>query len=300
MSLITTKQLTKSFNGTAAVKGIDLTITEGVCTALLGPNGAGKTTTLNMLTGLMKPTSGSIAFDSRYQGDGRQYIGYLPQYPKFHGWMTGEEYVIHAGRLGGLSKEKAVQKTEELLELVGLSDAKKKKIAGYSGGMKQRLGIAQALVHEPKLVILDEPVSALDPIGRREVLQLMDRLKQSTSILFSTHVLHDAEEICEEIYIIKDGKAVIGGNLKELQKKYQQPTIYIETEEPLDQWIYTVKKQEWLRHVKSDEHHLTLTVENIDAARDFLLSNEKLLKLKLVNFEIVKTTLEDLFLEVTK
>ncbi|ADU31630.1 ABC transporter ATP-binding protein [Evansella cellulosilytica] len=300
MALITTKQLSKSFKGTEAVKGIDLHIKEGVCTALLGPNGAGKSTTLNMLTGLMKPTSGSIAFDERYSGDRRQYIGYLPQYPKFYGWMTGEEYLVYAGQLGSLSKEDAKARAEELLKLVGLIDDRKKRIQGYSGGMKQRLGIAQALVHKPKLVILDEPVSALDPKGRREVLELMDKLKETTSILFSTHVLHDAEEICEEIFIINHGELIVSGDLQTLKKKYQQPTIYIETEEPIEDWSRTIKDSDWIRHMKVNKNELTISVTDIENARNALLTNEELRKLKIVNFEIVKTSLEDLFMEVTK
>ncbi|MBU9721752.1 MULTISPECIES: ABC transporter ATP-binding protein [Bacillaceae] len=300
MSLILTEALTKTFNGTNAVDQIDLSIKEGVCTALLGPNGAGKTTTLNMLTGLMKKSSGNIIFDKRYSGDRRKYIGYLPQYPKFYSWMTGEEYVIYSGQLGGISKQEAIKKTDDLLAMVGLSDDKRKKIAGYSGGMKQRLGIAQALIHDPKLLILDEPVSALDPIGRREVLELMKTLKKKTSILFSTHVLHDAEEVCEDIFIIKKGKVVVEGNLGELQKKYQKPTIYIETEEPLESWSQSLKDIEWLRHIEADNTKLTITVENIDVAREYILNNTGLRNLNIKSFQVAKTTLEDLFMEVTK
>ena len=300
MNLIETKDLTKTFNGSNAVDGIDMKIKEGVCTALLGPNGAGKTTTLNLLTGLMNPSKGTISFDKRYSGDRRQYLGYLPQYPKFYGWMTGEEYVVYTGRLASLTKDEAVQKTNELLGLVGLLDAKKKKISGYSGGMKQRLGIAQALVHSPKLLILDEPVSALDPLGRREVLELMRKLKDSTSILFSTHVLHDAEEISDDIFIIKEGKVIIEGDLIDLQKKYQQPAIHIETEENIENWSNTIKDASWYRNMKTTKNKLTLTVENMDEARNELLENKGLKQLKLVKFEVVKTSLEDLFMEVMK
>ncbi|MDQ0255836.1 ABC-type uncharacterized transport system ATPase subunit [Evansella vedderi] len=128
----------------------------------------------------------------------------------------------------------------------------------------------------------------------------MEKLKETTSILFSTHVLHDAEEICEDIFIIKGGKVIVEGNLKELQKKYQRPTIYLETEQPLDQWCYSLKKMDWIRNMNGNEYQLTITVKDIDEARDFLISNDGLRKLKLVNFEVVKTTLEDLFMEVTK
>ncbi|MBU9711127.1 ATP-binding cassette domain-containing protein [Evansella tamaricis] len=299
MGLIKTVGLTKTYNGTNAVDGIDLSIKEGVCTALLGPNGAGKTTTLNMLTGLINATSGTISFDDRYMGDRRKYIGYLPQYPKFYGWMTGEEYIIFSGQLAGLTKKEALSRSDELLSLVGLSEDKKKRVSGYSGGMKQRLGIAQSLIHSPKLLILDEPVSALDPIGRREVLELMKTLKEKTSILFSTHVLHDAEEICEEIFIIKKGKLIIEGDLVELQRKYQKPTIYLNTEEPIEDWSTTIKQKEWLRHMDVKKNKITVTVEDMDMAREALLTDESLRKLKINSFEVAKTTLEDLFMEVT-
>ncbi|WP_280770096.1 ABC transporter ATP-binding protein [Salipaludibacillus daqingensis] len=300
MHLIETIGLTKKFNGTVAVKGINLSIREGICTALLGPNGAGKTTTLNMLTGLMNPTEGSIDFHEDYSGDRRKYLGYLPQYPKFFGWMSGLEYVVFAAELAGLSKEAAKSRAKEMLELVGLAEGGNKKVSGFSGGMKQRLGIAQALVHEPKLIILDEPVSALDPIGRREVLELMKQLKTRTSILFSTHVLHDAEEVSDDIFIMKKGEIVVEGSLVKLQNTYQQPTFFIETEMEMANWLETIKQKEWLRHVKVDKNKATLTVENLQTARTELLSDKTLQELKLIKFEVAKTSLEDLFMKVMK
>jgi len=298
MSLIKTTQLTKQFKGTNAVKDVNLFIREGVCTALLGPNGAGKTTTLNMLTGLMKPTSGTIEFDEKYQGDRRKYLGYLPQYPQFYGWMSGEEYVIFAAELAGLPKKEAKIRTEEMLELVGLTLDRKKKISGYSGGMKQRLGIAQALVHQPKLIILDEPVSALDPIGRREVLELMQQLKSRTSILFSTHVLHDAEEVSDDIFIMKKGEVVIEGKLATLQDTYQQPTFFIETESSMENWLESIKQKRWFRHMKLDKNKVTLTVDDLELARNDLLNDSGLQQLKILKFEVAKTSLEDLFMKV--
>lgn len=298
MSLIKTTDLKKQFNGTVAVKNVNIFIREGVCTALLGPNGAGKTTTLNMLTGLMKPTSGTIDFHEDYQGDRRKYLGYLPQYPKFYSWMSGEEYVTFAAELAGLSNKEAKSRTKEMLELVGLAEDGKKKISGYSGGMKQRLGIAQALVHRPKLIILDEPVSALDPIGRREVLELMKELKTRTSILFSTHVLHDAEEVSDDIFIMKKGEIVVEGSLIKLQDTYQQPTFFIETEKPMGDWLKSIKQKDWLRHVKSDKNNATLTVDDLEVARNELLNDPGLRQLRVLKFEVAKTSLEDLFMKV--
>src|SRR5690625_6994561 len=125
-----------------------------------------------------------------------------------HGWMNGKEYLIYCAKLTYIKKNKAIKKAENLLQKVGIADAKNKRISTYSGGMKQRLGIAQAIIHEPKLLMLDEPVSALDPIGRREVLTLMEELKQDMTILFSTHILSDADEISDELLLLHEGKIV--------------------------------------------------------------------------------------------
>ncbi|MBM7096259.1 ABC transporter ATP-binding protein [Bacillus sp. H-16] len=300
MSVMSTEQLTKSFGGVKAVKELDIIIREGACTALLGPNGAGKTTTLNMLAGLSKPTSGKVRFLGKDGGDHRGHIGYLPQYPTFYGWMSGIEYVSYLGELSGLPKKDAVRKGEELLSLVGLEKDMKKKTAGYSGGMKQRLGIAQALIHDPKLVILDEPVSALDPHGRREVLELMREMKKKTTILFSTHVLHDAEEISDDIYIMKEGKVIAEGSLVELQKKYQQPAVHIETEKNLNEWSENLLTAEWIRNAEIKEKAVTLTVSDLHQARVAILNDPAFHLLQPVRFEIVKTSLEDLFMQVTK
>lgn len=298
MNLIETKGLFKQFNETIAVKDLNLSVREGACTALLGPNGAGKTTALNMLTGLMKPTKGTIHFHENYIGDRREHLGYLPQHPKFFGWMSGLEYVTFAAELAGLPKSTADTRAKEMLDLVGLTDNRAKKTAGYSGGMKQRLGIAQALVHSPKMIILDEPVSALDPIGRREILELMKQLKKQTSILFSTHVLHDAEEVSDDIYIMKNGEVVVEGSLVSLQQAYQQPAVVIETEQNLEVWAQLIEEKPWLRHMKVEENKATLTADNIENARTELLNDPSLQQLKIVKFEVMKTSLEDLFMKV--
>jgi ABC-2 type transport system ATP-binding protein len=301
MSLVTITGLTKKFSTNTAVRDLTLVLEKGVCTALLGPNGAGKTTTLSMLAGIMKQTTGKITFSGVVGNDFRKYIGYLPQYPVFYGWMTGKEYLQYVGQLADLSKREAATKADELLELVGIAEAKNRKITGYSGGMKQRLGIAQALINDPQLLILDEPVSALDPIGRREVLTLMKRLKEKTTILFSTHVLHDAEEICDYIYIIKDGQLAINGTLEQLQSEHQQPTIYIEGEVELGEWLEKIKQFPFVsEQVTHNPKTLTLTVTDVETARRELLNFFGSLNVPIRKFELVRTSLEDLFLKVAK
>src|SRR5699024_5370688 len=144
---------------------------------------------------------------------------YLPQYPVFYSWMTGLEFLMYSGELAHLSKSEATKRAHALLEKVGIAEAKNRRIGKYSGGMKQRLGIAQAIIHQPKLLMLDEPVSSLDPIGRREILTLMNELKNDMTILFSTHILGDADKISDDILLLHHGQIVESGSMEELRRK---------------------------------------------------------------------------------
>src|SRR4051812_22232212 len=173
--LVTITDLSKKYKEYTAVKHISFSIEKGSCIALLGPNGAGKTTTLQMLAGLLTSTTGTIEFEGYKQKDYRSLIGFLPQHPSFFNWMTASEFLQFAGGLSHMQKEKLATRIDETLTFVSLKEVKNKKIGSFSGGMKQRLGLAQALLHEPELLILDEPVSALDPTGRRDVLHLINK-----------------------------------------------------------------------------------------------------------------------------
>lgn len=225
MSLLQVKNLRKSYGAHISVNDISFEIEKERCVALLGPNGAGKTTTLRMLAGLLEPTSGMISFEgSRPGAEYRRGLGYVPQSPAFYGWMTGHEYVVFAAKLSGMGTKDASSRALESLERVGLKGDARRRIGGYSGGMKQRLGLAQALVHRPRLLLLDEPVSALDPIGRREVMGLLREIREETTVVFSTHVLHDAEEICDDIILMNQGLIAEKGSLS--QSYTIQPSCY--------------------------------------------------------------------------
>ncbi|WP_342774188.1 ABC transporter ATP-binding protein [Aquibacillus sediminis] len=238
MAMINVEKLKKQFDDKDVVKGLSFSLAPGKCVALLGPNGAGKTTTLRLLSGLLKPSSGSIQFEGINQtADIRAHIGYLPQYPIFHEWMTGKEFLVYVGQLAKLSKTEASERADQLLEKVGIAEAKHRRTGKYSGGMKQRLGIAQAMIHKPALIMLDEPVSSLDPIGRREVLTLMEELKQDTTILFSTHILSDAEEISDDLLLMHQGQIVESGSIRELQNKYQTDKIHVAFQVKADTYL---------------------------------------------------------------
>ncbi|MEX3747520.1 MULTISPECIES: ABC transporter ATP-binding protein [Lysinibacillus] len=235
-TLLQVTSLTKQFAGKVVVDGIDFTLAENTSTALIGPNGAGKTTTLSMLTGLLKPTSGSVKM---LDGDLRSTIGFLPQFPQFHPWLSALEFTEMAAKLNGVPAKKAKVEAQKTLEFVGLGNDVNKKIATFSGGMKQRLGISQAIVHKPKLLLLDEPVSALDPVGRREVLDLLKDLQQETTILYSTHILNDAEEMTDQLLFLRDGKLVEQGTLHEVRERFDEPNYVVEfnTEEEAKHFI---------------------------------------------------------------
>lgn len=310
--LLQVRGLTKTFGTFKAVAGIDFSITEGHCVALLGPNGAGKTTTIRMITGLLKQTAGHMVFQGTVQaGKHRELIGYLPQSPSFYPWMTGYEYVVYAGKLCGLSSAAAQKRAKELIERVGISSAAKRRIGSYSGGMKQRLGLAQALVHQPKLLVMDEPVSALDPLGRREVLELLRELKQETTVLFSTHVLHDAEELCDDVIIIRDGQVALQGSIDTIRKEHRKPIIELQLErdayserwlssflQRMNQEIKTGTKSGVFETAELDNRTARFTVNEVDAARQRLLDELSQEQVKFSSLAVGHTTLEDLFMKV--
>lgn len=231
--------LTKIYGSERAVNEVSFTLGEGTSTALIGPNGAGKTTTLSMLGGLLDPTSGSISLNGEKQADVRKYIGFLPQYPQFFSWLTALEFTEMAAKLSGMDARSAKLEAQKTLEFVGLGDALRKKTGTFSGGMKQRLGLAQAIVHKPKLLLLDEPVSALDPVGRREIMNLLKSLQQDMTILYSTHILNDAEEMTDQLLFLRKGQLVEQGSIGDVRAKYDQPRYRVEFGRAEDAIMYS-------------------------------------------------------------
>ena len=208
---ITTAGLTKHYPGVQALSDLTLEVPAGSIYGFLGPNGAGKTTALKMLAGLTRPTSGtaSVAGIPVEAGPAyRQAVGYLGQEPRFYGWMTGRETVAYVGSLYPADARPSTARIQEVLDLVGIADAADRPTKTYSGGMRQRLGIAQALVARPRVLLLDEPVSALDPIGRREVLELMGEIKGDVTVFYSTHILDDVQRVSDHVAILDHGRLV--------------------------------------------------------------------------------------------
>ena len=206
---LTVHGLIKQYKDKRAVDGVDLQLTEGI-NGLLGANGAGKTTLMRMLCGILRPTTGSIALDGVdvSSEDYRAVLGYLPQDFGYYPDFTGLDFLLYLAALKGLSRSHAKRKAKELLELVSLKDAGGKKIKTYSGGMKQRLGIAQALLNDPSLLIVDEPTAGLDPKERVRFRKLIAGLGQDTIVLLSTHIVSDVEKIAGHMLMMSDGKII--------------------------------------------------------------------------------------------
>jgi ABC-2 type transport system ATP-binding protein len=301
--------LTKRFggaHGVLAVDGLDLDVPAGSVFGLLGPNGAGKTTTLRLITGLAEPTAGEATIDGtrvdpRDPG-ARRAIGVLDQDPRYYGWMTGRELVTLAGRLQGLGARDAGTRAAAALEQVGLAEAAARRVGGYSGGMRQRLGIAQALVAEPSLLILDEPVSSLDPEGRRDLLALIAELRQRATIIFSTHVLADVERICDRVGILDHGRLVTEGPLDELLAGYALPLYRLDPEPGQEALVaaLTTRLAEvpWIDRVTETESGIVVSVSDGGLASSGLLSIVVDVGVRLAAFERVRPSLEDVFLRL--
>lgn len=204
-----------------ALDGLSLQVESGEVFGLLGPNGAGKTTTFKILMGLIRPTKGNARILGSEVQDVkvRQRIGYLPEQPYFYDYLTAREFLVYCGALCDLPKTEANQRTDELLQLVSLTDSADKQLRKFSKGMLQRVGLAQALINDPEVLFLDEPMSGLDPLGRREVRDLIVNLRnRGKTIFFSSHILTDVEAMCDRVAILNKGRLIESGKLSEILK----------------------------------------------------------------------------------
>jgi ABC-2 type transport system ATP-binding protein len=303
------RDLTKRYggaNGVLALDGLDLDVPAGSVFGLLGPNGAGKTTTLRLMVGLAHPTRGTVAIDEGRidpaRPDRRLGIGVLDQDPRYYGWMRGRELVEMVARLHGRPAAEARVRAADVLERVGLADAANRRIGGYSGGMRQRLGIAQALVDRPRLLVLDEPVSSLDPEGRRDVLALIAELRETATVIFSTHVLTDIERICDRVAILDHGRLVTEAALDELLARYALPLYRLVPENGEDAGLArlatALRSVPWVDRVDVDCVAMTVGVTDELAASRELLRAVVDAEVRLASFERVRPDLEDVFLRL--
>lgn len=294
--------LRKSYGPLEALKGLDLTVSTNSIFGLLGPNGAGKSTTMKLLTRQIAPTGGQAWVAgmpiSGKADDVRNRIGYLSEQPAFYTWMTGYEFLNFVGELFGLAPVVRRKRCNELLALVDLADAGKKKIGAYSHGMRQRLGIAQALVNQPEVLFLDEPVSALDPIGRKEVLELLAQLKGKSTVFFSSHILTDVDRICDEIAVLDHGRLLVQAPTQALKEKYAQPVITIELESDASVLSDLLRQEPYVQRVEIKDILASVLVSDLAVAKQRLPMLLVEAKLPLLRYEVTLPTLEDVFVRL--
>ena len=298
MEILTLEDVRKSFGSKEVLKGISFSVEEKSIFGFIGRNGAGKTTTMKMILGLLKQDSGSITVCGENVTYGEtatnRYVGYLPDVPEFYPYMKAREYLKLCGEIAGLTGSELKTRIDELLSLVGLSK-EKGRIGGYSRGMKQRLGIAQALIGRPKLLICDEPTSALDPLGRHEILDILHQAKEHTSILFSTHILSDVERISDHIALLEGGEVKLSGSIDEIKKVSSETGVRLILKNPEDKKkIMASFKDATMCEGGLDFKGLR---EDEEMRLFGFLAEEKI---SVVKFERKEMDLEDLFMEALK
>lgn len=297
MNVLELKHVSKAFGNHKILDDLSFEVSEHSIYGFIGRNGAGKTTTMKMILGLLASDSGEIQVCGEKvrfgQNQTNRYIGYLPDVPEFYDYMTPMEYLTLCGKVTGMPAGEITQRAEELLQMVGLGEAKKR-IRGFSRGMKQRLGIAQALMNRPKLLICDEPTSALDPVGRKEILDILRLVRGETTVLFSTHILSDVERVCDEIAFLHQGKIALSGSVEEVKSRRKAGGYEVEflTEKAASDFVGMFAGGCVDGHCVRVEGR---SEQDMLGAMRFLAEKQ----IKVQRIEMLEPTLEDLFLEVT-
>lgn len=298
MDILQIKNLKKRFGDKEVLKGLELSIPEHSVFGFIGKNGAGKTTTMKTVLGLLKPDDGTIYVSGEKVSYGQtstnRYIGYLPDVPEFYPFMTAREYLRLCGECLEMEKSRIESRSEELLSLVGLSE-ETHRIKGFSRGMKQRLGIAQALFGSPKILICDEPTSALDPIGRKEILDILLAAREQTTVLFSTHILSDIERICTNVAFLNDGKTASQGSVAELKNIHHTHEFVVKTVKTEDM-EYLLRTFDSVRQAEEDSLVFSGEESKMFEVLSFITEH----KIPILKIERSEPSLESLFMEVAK
>ncbi|NLL48062.1 MAG: ABC transporter ATP-binding protein [Firmicutes bacterium] len=305
MNILETRDLQMSFGSNQVLRSLNLTVPEHAVFGLVGRNGAGKTTTMKIVLGLLKADRGEVYVcgEKVQYGVARtnRYIGFLPDVPEFYGYMRPREYLKLCGEITGLPAKQIKAKSAELLDLVGLGETNRR-ISGFSRGMKQRLGIAQALLNEPRLLICDEPTSALDPLGRRQILDILSAIRGQTTVVFSTHILSDVERICDQIAVLEQGTLVLAGTLNEIQRQHRRNSYSIRFASESEAEGFAQDERLQRPQVTLTREGRTLIVEVEDGATDGQMLIDLLSEKQITpeRFEAMEPTLESLFTEVVQ
>ncbi len=299
--------LTKRYGDVLALDALTLDMPAGAVFGILGPNGAGKTTLLRLLTGLAHPTAGEatvagLSVTTQVSAAHRR-ISFLDQSPRYYSWMSGRELVTFVGELFGLRGQELRTRVDEVLALTGLADAASRRIGGYSGGMRQRLGLAQALVNSPEVLFLDEPASALDPAGRHEILAAIAGLRGRATVCMSTHILGDVERVCDTVAILNHGHLLVTAPVAELQERYAQPAFELELDAgqgaAAEQLVAALRAEPWVGDVARQGDVVRVIAVDTAAAGHGILPLVAARGIQLQRFERIRPDLEDIFLRLT-
>jgi ABC-2 type transport system ATP-binding protein len=307
MDAIRCQALSRSYGEVLALKSLELSVPRGVVFGFLGRNGAGKTTTIRLMTGLARPSSGDAWIMGVKTTDGddtaKMNFGYLPEEPAFYTWMTPREYLDYIGKLFGLNKDVRHTRIEELLDLAGLLDAAKRRIGGFSRGMRQRLGLAQSMIHRPPVLFLDEPTSALDPAGRKDVLEMIDRLRGETTVFLSSHILADVERVCDTIGVIHEGELLLVAGREELLATHALNVVVIEFDSnnlPVSPLLLSrLGEISWISSVLQEKNGLRIQVSDSNLAKKVLLPLILESEVTVISYQWVRPSLEDVFLSIS-
>lgn len=299
------RKLKKSFGDYVVFDELSFSVPQHCVYGFLGVNGAGKTTTMKAIIGLMTLDSGLIEVEGKVIDNKQCNIGYLPDVPAFYGYMNALEYLEYCAGIAKMKKNEITLESIRLLKLVGLYDKRKNRISGYSRGMKQRLGIAQALINKPAILICDEPTSALDPIGRMEIINLLKDVSKETTVILSTHILDDIDKICDYIGILSEGKMAIEGNLETIKSQYAKDIVTVEVYSSIDleKLHKLVMLEKKVNEIEISEDELIIKYHHDVSERNDnmeLISKVIENKIQIKSFGIEKLKVEDIFRLVVK
>ena len=304
LKAIAIEELTKTYASTrlgrppfVALSGLSLTVERGEIYGFLGPNGAGKTTTLKILLGLVRATSGTAMLLGKPAGDveTRRRVGFLPESPYFYDYLTAEEFLGFYGQLAGLGRADIASRITSLLDLVGLVEARTRQLRKFSKGMLQRIGLAQALIHDPEVVILDEPMTGLDPIGRKQVRDLILSLRdRGKTVFFSTHILPDVEMICDRVGVVMKGRLLASGRVQDLLKQGHTQSVEVVCQDFNAEGSPAV--QSYATRILQRERQCLVVLPNADLV-DSMVTEIRKQGGQLLSVTPHKASLEDLFFQ---
>lgn len=308
MSFIEVKNITKRFNDNLALDNVSFTIEQGEVFGLLGPNGAGKSTLINILCGLLKSSSGDILIQGNSVNKNpiktKEFIGYVPQEIALHEKLTPMDNLKYWGQMYGLKGNLLKERIEEALELTGLKERSKEKVKNFSGGMKRRLNIACAIMHHPKLLIMDEPTVGIDPQSRNHILEFTKKMNENhgTTIIYTSHYMEEVEQICNKIAIVDLGKVIAKGTKKEIKRLISnETTINLTLEEIKEDIIFNLKELKGVKDCMYNTEERTLSIVALEDEYSIEKIMSELVKSKvgIKSMSVVEPNLETVFLSLT-